>query len=135
MIQRLQDFLDEEEIEEARPTHRRAGSTVSRMPPTEIHPRLGFEDDASFEYYVSSKKPKKAKPLVQKKRWWFSRAATTEETEPLLNSDDTVVTAPVSQAFILTGLNLKFPEKQLTSIIGATGAGKTSLLMAILGGT
>ncbi len=38
-----------------------------------------------------------------------------------------------SQAFKIMDLNIRFPNGQLNLVIGATGSGKTSLLMALLG--
>jgi ABC-type multidrug transport system fused ATPase/permease subunit len=52
-----------------------------------------------------------------------------ETTEPLLGSNP-----PSSDGFHLSQLTVCFPVGELTLIAGPTGSGKTSLLMALLGG-
>ncbi|KAJ3119795.1 hypothetical protein HK098_005128, partial [Nowakowskiella sp. JEL0407] len=57
---------------------------------------------------------------------------SADETTPLLRTDSKV-NGLTRSSFALQNLNLKFKENGLTAIFGATGAGKSSLLQALLG--
>ncbi|KAJ3094120.1 hypothetical protein HK100_006272, partial [Physocladia obscura] len=44
-------------------------------------------------------------------------------------------TVLVEQSFKLTDISIEFPESKLTVVVGATGSGKTSLILSLLGET
>lgn len=61
----------------------------------------------------------------------------TETEIAIKNGEFTYRTAPSSEeesTFTLRNINIDFPSKKLTAIIGPTGAGKSSLLACLLGG-
>ncbi|KAJ3298346.1 hypothetical protein HDU76_006466, partial [Blyttiomyces sp. JEL0837] len=93
---------------------------------------LGFSS-ASFEWKNTDedadKKKKNAGKSAAKKSWFNfkkNKATPVPTTEP--------TTEPESQnVFRITNLDITFPMNQLSVIIGATGSGKSSLLLALLG--
>lgn len=91
---------------------------------TKIHnadSKIGFVD-ADFQYYMAKEKVKDPKKKSKE-------TGNAEEKKPLLAEDEIV--AP---SFQLNNIDVVFPIGQLTTIVGSTGAGKTSLLLALLGG-
>ena len=96
-LDRVDEFLREEETEKSWTAIRRRKSSVPRGMTARF-------DDATFT--------------------WASRTEIAKET-----SD-----AAIAQlAFQLRNITIEFPSDALTLIVGPTGSGKTSLLMALLG--
>lgn len=57
-----------------------------------------------------------------------------EFTYRVSGSTSTEQSTSGESAFTLRNVNIEFPRNKLTSVIGATGSGKTSLLVTLLGG-
>ncbi|KAJ3196394.1 hypothetical protein HK101_009105 [Irineochytrium annulatum] len=106
-------------------------------------PVVGFRA-GWFQWYTEADKvdnKKEAKP-AKKSFLSFTKSAKKDETTPLLAGaaeGDAVPASPASTAsrptaaFTLRGIELSFPIGGLTSVCGATGAGKSSLIQALLG--
>ncbi|KAJ3334860.1 hypothetical protein HDU91_002486, partial [Kappamyces sp. JEL0680] len=77
---------------------------------------IGFHN-ADISYFSAS---------AAKKKSAGADTATSDEQQALLD-------APEEKTFSLRNINIVFPRGQLTAIIGPTGSGKTSLLLALLG--
>ena len=96
---------------------------------------LGLED-ADFEYYKSVNSNSKSNPHSHSIKN-VKNDTKKQEKEPLLLSTDQVPsnssTTNTTNTFRLENISISFPLGQLTSIIGATGSGKTSLLLSLLG--
>ncbi|KAJ3185467.1 hypothetical protein HDU87_000088 [Geranomyces variabilis] len=79
-----------------------------------------------------------AKPDAKKNRGcfrllWKKAAAADEATEPLLSAPSAAEPAVAAPEFRLRDVNIDFPIGKLSAIVGPTGSGKTSLLLALLG--
>src|SRR6266545_4212293 len=62
---------------------------------------------------------------------WFSYAPTTDHRPPTTEKTErqsSVVGGPSSDDWVLRGISLKIPAGQSVAVVGATGAGKTSLI-------
>ncbi|KAJ3114495.1 hypothetical protein HDU96_002009 [Phlyctochytrium bullatum] len=142
-LERIETFLKEPELEDFQEDDQIAaiyGSTGSKQ-----DRGLGFSGNASFEWHEEEAAPSGAKPSAVpsgftgfvKKTVQFSKNAwarltgkqQVEETAPLV-----VEAAPEPEAvFGLSNLNVTFEAGKLTVVVGATGSGKSSLLLALLG--
>jgi ABC-type multidrug transport system fused ATPase/permease subunit len=111
VISRIQSFLNEEELDTTK--------LLTNDKLFESSSQLGFVN-AEFQYYATKPKPESPKKGKAKK----------EEATPLLNED----VLNNEHVFQLNNIDLSFPIGQLTCIVGPTGSGKTSLLLALLGG-
>ncbi|KAJ2999390.1 hypothetical protein HDV02_003008 [Globomyces sp. JEL0801] len=102
-LQRINAFLDEQELVKF----------GSNQDPDNLDSDawIGFKD-AHFTYHGSTSTPE-----------------TVTEQTPLLATAAT----EDSNTFTLRNIDIVFPKRKLTSIIGTTGSGKTSLLLALLG--
>ena len=119
VIRRIQTFLNEEELEDTRSIEQDS---------SKLHDvgKLGLVN-SEFEYYMSKGNPAKEKKKNKKSK----SPAEAEETTPLLARTK----SQESVAFHLRNINVVFPIGQLSTIVGPTGSGKSSLLLALLGGT
>ncbi|KAJ1566910.1 hypothetical protein HK405_007953, partial [Cladochytrium tenue] len=126
-FQRIDNFLKEDELEEF--TNSSSNMIKGFNPST----RLGFES-ASFRWTTKKKPPPidrssvisglfSAIPFFSKKK-----ANTTSLNPPDQDQED-----QASNTFNLIDVDLWFPPKKLTVVVGATGSGKSSLVMALLG--
>ncbi|KAJ3295827.1 hypothetical protein HDU76_006793, partial [Blyttiomyces sp. JEL0837] len=108
---RVHSFLDEDELEDYKKvfTHNPTNTT------------LGFTA-ASFEWKDAESKKSEA---TTKSSWFqFKKSPPAPVTAPTPDQD---------QSFRLLDLDLTFPLNKLSVIVGATGSGKSSLLLALLG--
>lgn len=76
---------------------------------------IGFKD-ATFQWHSASAEAADAAKVDKKNKDQVPQALIVDET-----------------AFVLRDLNVNFPVGEMTLVCGATGSGKTSLLMALLG--
>jgi len=68
---------------------------------------------------------------IELKDVWFSYNSTTDHRPPTTDknaSRSSVVDGPSSGDWVLRGISLKIPAGQSVAVVGATGAGKTSLI-------
>lgn len=111
---RIQEFLAEDETEKYNQLS--SSRDTARLPG---QPYIGFQD-ASFSWSgVTDNGSDKNKNAA--------------ETENLGSSTKDNNNTPKVNNFKLKDLNIEFPVSKLTVIAGATGSGKTSMLMALLG--
>ncbi|GAA5856811.1 hypothetical protein JCM8547_008855 [Rhodosporidiobolus lusitaniae] len=114
-IQRIEQFFGEQEIEpwvSALNNHGASSSSASDLPGVGI-------DNGTFVYSEEGKR----------KNGDDEPAPSIGETAALLPSG---VTTPEPQ-FELKGINVSFPPGKLSLVCGATGSGKSSLFLALLG--
>ncbi|KAJ3165265.1 hypothetical protein HDU88_004350 [Geranomyces variabilis] len=88
---------------------------------------------------VSAPAPAASSSAAKGRRGWFrlpwKTAVTVDEaTEPLLSAPPAAAEPAVAAAeFRLRNVNIDFPIGKLSAIVGPTGSGKSSLLLALLG--
>ncbi|KAI8812424.1 hypothetical protein BJ742DRAFT_794156 [Cladochytrium replicatum] len=118
-VDRIARFLDQEELEELETHEPAAGEAV---------PTIGFVD-ATFTYHVAeSEDAKKGKKEKGKKN------ATPPPTDTVVvNVNGDADSTKEDEGFKLKNLNVAFSVGGLTVVCGPTGAGKSSLLLALLG--
>ncbi|KAJ3171396.1 hypothetical protein HK101_011253 [Irineochytrium annulatum] len=120
------DGLEEDEVEVRAPV---SGGSVDLMEENGAvvakSPVLGFRS-ASFEWdsadHMTAAVMADGKPVKQK--WWqtvFKKKA------------EEVVQAKAESGFGLRNLDVVFPQDKLSVVVGATGCGKSSLLLALIG--
>ncbi|KAI9343057.1 hypothetical protein DFJ73DRAFT_842085 [Zopfochytrium polystomum] len=123
-FQRIDLFLQEEELEDL--TNPSANTATDSNPAIS----LGFED-ASFEWSLGSKRRQEpVRPKLFSTAWFKSPSALTAAA---LADPASTEEAEQENLFRLSDLNGQFPQSKLSVIIGATGAGKSSLFLALLG--
>ena len=107
-------------------------SSLKRVPHSSPlkSPRIAFER-ATLRWNTGKRidlganlksKPKEVKPKK-----------TIELQSPNISNDSTAMNTPEPLTFQLTDLTINFPIGKLTVITGPTGAGKTGVLVALLG--
>jgi ABC-type multidrug transport system fused ATPase/permease subunit len=129
-FKRVRDFLGEEELEEF-------------MDPTAA--LREFDDKQQQQQKLKKKqgsdKVKEEEMVMGFKNAWFewsetekvkigggARAGSLETVQQQQQQEE-----EEDHVFGLSNLNVSFPAEKLTTVIGATGSGKTSLLLALLG--
>ena len=119
-LKRIEDYLNEEEV----PTFVSSLKTSSKpVPADSTEGKIGFID-ASFQWNAGNKDKDASKDKDKKK------ADVKPSTEALLV---VVEEEPVeARVFELNNISFVFPPG-LTIVTGATGSGKTALLMSLLG--
>ncbi|KAF9999779.1 hypothetical protein BGZ79_006630 [Entomortierella chlamydospora] len=124
-LDRIDQFLTEDEILK--------DTTITKIdgkaPASSTHPIIGFVN-ASFiwpnkENDEASAKTEKKLNWVQKIKAKFSKTPTPV-VEP-------VAEVAVQERFKLKNISIDFPVGQLSLVVGATGSGKSALLLALLG--
>ncbi|KAJ3094871.1 hypothetical protein HDU97_007515 [Phlyctochytrium planicorne] len=114
-LKRIENYLKEDELE------------FLSTPPSSTK-SLGFSDNACFAW----DKPDafKAEENVEKITWknLFKGKKNVEEKKPDVEQRK-------ESQFELKDLNLEFPEGKVSVVVGATGSGKTALLLSLLGET
>ncbi|KAJ3217630.1 hypothetical protein HDU67_007572 [Dinochytrium kinnereticum] len=92
---------------------------------------LGF-DSAKFIYFGTDAE-KKVKPTqVRREQSWFRRKPSPAPTA--VGNEEGGEQESARQMFELRNATVEFPKGLLSVIVGPTGAGKTSLVLALLGG-
>ena len=123
-FKRIEEFLNEQELE------RFIAPTENDAAPSNVDNNIiGFEN-ASFVYMSGGNNNTSS----------AASSALSTESEPLLansNSADTisVSSSSSSSVFMLKNLCLKFQIGKFNVVCGSTGSGKSSLCLALLGGT
>ncbi|KAF9436259.1 hypothetical protein BGZ76_004464 [Entomortierella beljakovae] len=125
-LRRIDKFLTEDEI--VRDTTITKLDGKARVSSTE--PVIGFVN-ASFNW--PNKEEDKVAEKAPEKPTWTQRikAKFSKTPEPVVEPVAEVVAA--EERFKLKNINADFPIGQLSLIVGATGSGKTALLLALLG--
>jgi ATP-binding cassette subfamily B multidrug efflux pump len=75
--------------------------------------------------------PQPVRGEIELKDVWFSYSPTTDHRPPTTDKNESwssVVDGPSSDDWVLRGISLKIPAGQSVAVVGATGAGKTSLI-------
>ncbi|KAJ3010929.1 UNVERIFIED_CONTAM: hypothetical protein HDU68_001911 [Siphonaria sp. JEL0065] len=122
-VKRIKDFLLEEDLE-------RFGENETL---SEDATEMRFTG-ATFEWPNASKPSDDGAAASEnffkrmRKNLWKPRVSSTSVAEPV------EVVAP-EPSFKLMDVDLEFPTEKLSVVIGATGSGKTSLLLSLLGET
>ncbi|KAE8223389.1 hypothetical protein CF319_g3574 [Tilletia indica] len=134
-LQRIEAFLEEEDVPE------RVQTTLIH-PSTPFDERLGCEK-ASFRWRLVAKKrePSGTESKSRDNRSFVSRLVsrfrrpkkTAENARTTTNSDAEGGTEDEQKPFELNDITLSCPVGRLTLLCGSTGAGKSSLLSALLG--
>ncbi|KAJ3089424.1 hypothetical protein HK102_006441, partial [Quaeritorhiza haematococci] len=130
-LKRIDRFLNEEELEKFRTTDDKAekknnaearenGANGAVSVESTAFPAVGFVD-AWFTHYDSYSG--KSNVVVEEAATGSETPATTTPQADLIQG----------QNFTLRDLNIEFPLNKLTVIMGSTGAGKSSLILALLG--
>ncbi|KAI8814939.1 hypothetical protein BJ742DRAFT_784975 [Cladochytrium replicatum] len=119
-VDRIARFLGQEELEELETPEPPAGETV---------PTIGFVN-ATFTYHIAESEEDTKKDNKEKGK----KKATPPPSDAVVvdvngDSDST----KEDEGFKLKNLNVGFPIGGLTVVCGPTGAGKSSLLLALLG--
>ncbi len=115
-------------------------------------PSIVWADDSAVPDWVSSLSSKSTTPTPGRAKLGFEHATlrwntgkksdvevktppkkTIEPPSPTSSDGTTAVDTPETVIFNLTDLTLDFPIGKLTIITGPTGAGKTGILIALLG--
>ncbi|KAF9384934.1 hypothetical protein CPB97_005270 [Podila verticillata] len=126
-LKRINRFLQEEEL---------VKDTVVTKIDTKTHvssyPTIGFRN-ATFVWpnkendTVAAKVAEKKVSWVQKVKARFVKKAPVAVQEPVAEPE------AVQERFKLKDIDLEFPVGKLSVIVGATGSGKSALLLALLG--
>ncbi|EJD49833.1 P-loop containing nucleoside triphosphate hydrolase protein [Auricularia subglabra TFB-10046 SS5] len=126
-VNRIGDFLDEEEV----PPREEADASALGY-----DDRIGFEG-ASFAWHTSAVR---AEMLLKKtadaagRRSWMQMLTFRRYSQPPPPPPSESGTAPSTpEVFTLRGVSLVFPRGKISLVCGPTGAGKSSLLAALLG--
>ncbi|KAI9343056.1 hypothetical protein DFJ73DRAFT_961231 [Zopfochytrium polystomum] len=122
-FQRIDLFLQEEELEEFTNPASNKATDSSRSTV------LGFEN-ASFEWSENAARPPEPTRPNLFSLGWLTRKQPLAPP-PLM--PDSIPEQRHANVFTLTDVDGQFPASKLSVIIGATGAGKSSLLLALLG--
>ncbi|KAF9208530.1 hypothetical protein BGZ49_008520 [Haplosporangium sp. Z 27] len=120
-LKRIAKFLDEDEIARDTVITRIDGKSRSHSP---SHPIIGFVN-ASFAW--PNKETDKADTKKVSKKSWFQKLMNRSPEVPVAEPEAVV------ERFRLKNISIDFPPGQLSLIVGATGSGKSALLLALLG--
>ncbi|KAL5034983.1 Transporter of the ATP-binding cassette (ABC) [Batrachochytrium dendrobatidis] len=122
IMARIQSFLNEEELERYQIADSTANMPISACDRSE---NIGFSN-AEFGYYTSSTDISSGSTGSKKPASSATDLSSTDASSALTNVEE-------SHTFYLRNLSIQFQIGKLTTIIGPTGSGKTSLLCALLG--
>ncbi|KAK8850432.1 hypothetical protein IAR55_004350 [Kwoniella newhampshirensis] len=117
-VKRIEDFLNEDEVPDWVSSLKRSSNPRDDGPT-----KIAFEN-ATFRWNTGGQS-ENPKPDAKK----------ANAPEPASSQDSTAVGSetPETPVFTLSDLNVNFPIGQLTVVTGPTGAGKTAILVALLG--
>ncbi|KAG0318908.1 hypothetical protein BG000_004022, partial [Podila horticola] len=124
-LDRINKYLQEEELAKDTVVTRLDGKAHAS------HPVIGFQD-ASFVWPNKENEKIAVKPVEKKLSWYqkvknkFVKALPVVE-EPVAEPE------AVQERFKLKNISADFPVGKLSVIVGATGSGKSALLLALLG--
>ncbi|KAF9917868.1 hypothetical protein FBU30_000474 [Linnemannia zychae] len=128
-LKRIGDFLAEEEIVK--------DTTITKIDskaPVQAlsHPVIGF---VNASYCWPNKEHDEVPAKIEKKVSWFQKLKSKFSKDTPTTSAPEVVAEPeaVQERFQLKNISANFPVGQLSVIVGATGSGKSALLLALLG--
>ncbi|KAJ3006603.1 hypothetical protein HKX48_009558 [Thoreauomyces humboldtii] len=129
-FKRINDFLEEEDLERYDADARNSYITDDG--------KLAIAS-GQFIYMGIDTSEKTAEKKVDKRKGWFrlpwkKAPVIDEEAAPLLAAGTTESPAlPTVNEFKLRNINVDFPLGKLSAVVGNTGAGKSSLLLGLLG--
>ena len=93
-----------------------------------------FLNEEETEKYATAVKRRKSVAYRQGRAAKFENATFTWASRTEMENENAIHEAAIAKlAFQLRDISIEFPEDALTLIVGPTGCGKTSLLMALLG--
>ncbi|KAF9216328.1 hypothetical protein BGZ59_010123, partial [Podila verticillata] len=124
-LDRINKYLQEEELAKDTVVTKLDGKAHS------LHPVIGFHD-ATFVWPNKENEKVAAKP-VEKKLSWFQRVKGKFVKAPPVVEEPVAEPEVVQERFKLKNINANFPVGKLSLIVGATGSGKSALLLALLG--
>ncbi|KAL2917185.1 Transporter of the ATP-binding cassette (ABC) [Polyrhizophydium stewartii] len=143
VLGRIQAFLSEEELErfEDEAVFKGRRSFVNRDPSLSIY-TADFCHHSTADAMAAANAPAAVSPHASSQRsrrcipgasWLLSRLRGRAASSASAVAVEDAGEQDNAHSFFLRGVSIDFPLGKLTSIIGPTGAGKTSLLAAILG--
>ncbi|KAF9277661.1 hypothetical protein BGZ74_003281, partial [Mortierella antarctica] len=124
-LNRINKYLQEEEL---------AKDTVVTKLDGKAHvsyPVIGFQD-ATF-VWPNKENEKVATKSVEKRPSWFQKVKNKFVKAPPVVEEPVAEPEAVQERFKLKNINADFPVGKLSVIVGATGSGKSALLLALLG--
>ncbi|KFH73818.1 hypothetical protein MVEG_01032 [Podila verticillata NRRL 6337] len=124
-LNRINKFLKEEELVKDTVVTKIDGKAHAS------HPIIGFQD-ATFVWPNKENDKSAAKP-AEKKLSWFQKVKAKFVKSPSVVEESVVEPEAVQERFKLKNINVDFPVGKLSVIVGATGSGKSALLLALLG--
>ncbi|KAF9319714.1 hypothetical protein BG006_002943, partial [Podila minutissima] len=124
-LNRINKFLQEEELVKDTVVTKIDGKASAS------HPIIGFHD-ATFVWPNKENDKIAAKP-AEKKLSWFQKVKAKFVKAPPVVEEPVAEPEAVQERFKLQNINVDFPVGKLSVIVGATGSGKSALLLALLG--
>ncbi|KAF9428768.1 hypothetical protein BGZ94_001135, partial [Podila epigama] len=96
------------------------------------HPVIGFQN-ATFVWPNKENDKAKAKTAEKKLSWFQKVKAKFSKAPPTVAEAPVAEVEAVQERFKLRNITADFPVGKLSVIVGATGSGKSALLLALLG--
>ncbi|KAG0348952.1 hypothetical protein BG004_003435 [Podila humilis] len=128
-LKRIDKYLHEEElVKDTVVTKLDGKASIS-------HPVIGFKN-ASFVWPNKENEEKIASKPAEKKLSWFQKVkGKFVKASPAVVAPEVPVAEPesVQERFKLRNISIEFPVGKLSLVVGATGSGKSALLLALLG--
>ncbi|KAG0018663.1 hypothetical protein BGZ81_010115 [Podila clonocystis] len=124
-LDRINKYLQEEELPRDTVVTKLDGKAHAS------HPVIGFQD-ATFVWPNKENEKVATKP-VEKKLSWYQKVKGKFVKSPPVVEEPAAEPEAVQERFKLKNINADFPVGKLSLIVGATGAGKSALLLALLG--
>ncbi|KAG0087671.1 hypothetical protein BGZ93_010808, partial [Podila epicladia] len=124
-LDRINKYLQEEELTKDTVVTKLDGKAHAS------HPVIGFRD-ATF-VWPNKETEKVITKIIEKKPSWFQKVKGKFFKAPLIVEERIAEPEAVQERFKLKNINADFPAGKLSLIVGATGSGKSALLLALLG--
>ncbi|KAI0366584.1 multidrug resistance-associated ABC transporter [Pilatotrama ljubarskyi] len=130
-LDRIGAYLEEDEVDEQVSTRKKA----SVLPSAESETGLGIIN-GTLKWNEAESNRRRDTDVPKANDTERSRGDPSKNVPTVVADDSAIPAAPDSindRHFELKDINIRFPERKLTVVTGATGSGKTALLMALLG--